>query len=63
LFGAIRFHALFFRLHKIYFCEGVFKIRESENIFCEGEILQEKNQGGSTLETHISLNLKKIDTR
>ena len=36
-----RLHALFFRLRKIYFCEGVFKIREGENIFCEGEIAGE----------------------
>jgi hypothetical protein len=39
-----RLHALFFRLRKIYFCEGVFKIREGENIFCEGEIAGEKRR-------------------
>ena len=37
-----RLHTLFFRLRKIYFCEGVFKIREGENIFCEGKIAGEK---------------------
>jgi hypothetical protein len=54
LFGAIRLHVLFFRLLKIYFCEGVFKIRESENIFCEGEIAGEKPRWQHSCNPYLS---------
>jgi hypothetical protein len=60
--GAIAFTLYFFAFAKYIFKKAYLKFAKTK-IFLAKAKLQEKNQGGSTPATHISLNLKKIDTR